>query len=342
MNKRNAFTYKLSDAERARLVPFLQQGNFRPTDVPHTLVAVRGEDCIINVYTSGKCLVQGKGAEDFVTFYLEPLILKRAELGYEDVLHPGGAQPHMGVDESGKGDFFGPLVVVAAYVDEALTARLREMNVRDSKQISSDDVAMGMGRDLRRLLGRRYSVVKIGPEAYNRLYVQMRNVNTMLAWAHARAIENLLENVPDCPRAVSDQFGKKELIEKALMKRGRNIELVQQPRAESDPAVAAASVIARDLFLRDLKALGDKHELTLPKGASKAVRERAEELAGRAGPEVLLKTVKCHFRTTDEVLKAVGSSRDALGPLGRAVSRPRTFRRPGQANRKTTTKGETQ
>jgi ribonuclease HIII len=233
----------------------------------------------------------------------------------------------MGIDESGKGDFFGPLVIAGAYVDANLFDRMKEMNVRDSKMISSDDRALDLGRALRRLLGSRYSLIKIGPEAYNRLYAKMRNVNLILGWAHARAIENLLDAVPDCPRAISDQFGSREQVQRALMKKGRAIELVQRHKAESDMAVAAASVIAREIFLRSLAQMREEYKLSFPKGASPAVTAAAVELVRTHDPSVLLKTAKCHFKTTDVVLKEVNADRTVLAPEGRVTSRPP---RPGR------------
>lgn len=320
--QRTSFTYKLDDDQQATLTRILREGNYRPMRVEHTSIAAATEDCRICLYKSGKCLVQGRGAADFVTFVLEPHVLQHVELGYEDIVNPEAARPHMGVDESGKGDFFGPLVVVGAYVDETLTDALREMGVKDSKRITSDKKALALGREIRKTLGRRYSIVKIGPEAYNRLYGKMRNVNTLLAWAHSRAIENVLDIVPDCPRAVSDQFGSKRQVEKALMKKGRGIELEQRPRAEDDMAVAAASVIAREMFLRALQDFSSTYAIAFQKGASAKVRETAVELAKKEGPEVLAKTAKCHFRTTDQVLAELGLGRDVLGEAGRAVSRP--------------------
>ncbi len=320
MTPKNSFTYPLNPAQQKTLLTILRSGNFLPIEVPHTRVAVEGDRCRINLYKSGKCLVQGKGAEDFVTFTLEPLVLKQASLGYEDVLNPEMSQPHFGVDESGKGDFFGPMVVAAAYVDASLADAMRELDVKDSKRITSDKKAMEIGQKLRKLLGPRHTIVKIGPEAYNRLYAKMRNVNTLLAWAHARAIENMLDAVPSCPRAVSDQFGNERLIRNALLKKGRSIKLEQRHRAESDLAVAAASILAREAFLVALLRMGKEYDIKIPKGASAAVQDVAVEIARKHGPEVLLRTVKCHFKTTDTVLGKVGSDRAALGPEGQAVS----------------------
>jgi ribonuclease HIII len=323
---KTSFTFKLTDAQQRTLIGILRGGNYRPAIVPHTKIAVATPDYNVSLYTSGKCLVQGKGAADFVTFVMEPLVLEDVQLGYEDVLHPDAIEPHAGVDESGKGDFFGPLVIAAAYVDRKLAPIMRKMDVKDSKKITSDSKALDMGRDLRKLLGRRFAVVKIGPLAYNRLYSKMRNVNRILAWGHARAIENILESIPDCPRAISDQFGSKEQVLRALMRKGSGIKLEQRHRAESDLAVAAASIIAREIFLRSLWEMKERHKMTFPKGASDAVRAAAVALVRQNDPRILLETAKCHFKTTDQVLQEVKADRSALGPEGQAVSQPVTRR----------------
>ncbi|MDD5707087.1 MAG: ribonuclease HIII [Kiritimatiellae bacterium] len=316
-----SYSCKLTPAQREKLVALLSSGNYRPVSVPHTDIAVEGADCRVNLYTSGKLLIQGKGTEDFVVFVLEPNVLMQATLGYEEVLNPEATAPHMGIDESGKGDFFGPLVVSAAYTDPVLSKTMQQIGVKDCKKLSDKQV-FAIGAKLRDLLGRnRYSLVAIGPETYNRLYAKIRNVNRLLAWAHARAIENLLNTVPSCPRAVADQFGATHQIERALMQKGRAIVLEQHHKAESDIAVAAASVLAREGFLYALQRMSKEYDLAVPKGASDAVRQTAGELVRRHGPAILLKAAKCHFRTTDLVLAAAGSSRAALGPEGAAISR---------------------
>ena len=295
--KRTSFSYKLNEAQQKRLLDLLRSSNYPPFEAPYVRAGARAGDCNVALYTSGKCLVQGKEAADFVTFFLEPIVLQSVSLGYEDVLNPDAIAPHMGIDESGKGDFFGPLVIASAYVDESLAPTMREMDVKDSKNITSDSKALDMGRALRKLLGLRFSVVKIGPEAYNRLYSKMRNVNLILAWAHARAIENLLDALPDCPRAISDQFGSKQQVERALMKKGRRIELIQRHKAESDLAVAAASILARDEFVSRLGRLEKECGLKLPKGASAAVDAAAKAFIAQHGVDRLPQVAKMHFRT---------------------------------------------
>ncbi|MBT3192383.1 MAG: ribonuclease HIII, partial [Verrucomicrobia bacterium] len=317
-------TYKLTDDQQAVLSEILRTGNYRPTEVPYTSIAAKTEDCNINLYTSGKLLVQGKGAQEFVEFILEPLVLLSVSVGYEEVVNPELSQPHMGVDESGKGDFFGPMVIAAAYIDETLIDAMRELDVKDSKNITSDKKAMFIGSELRKLLGHRFALVTIGPAAYNRLYSKMRSVNRILAWGHARAIEDLLAKVPTCPKAISDQFGNKETVERALMQKGRGIELIQRHKAESDPAVAAASIIAREAFLRSLQKMGQMYGVEIKKGASAAVREVAVGLARSKSPEVLLQACKCHFKTTDAVLAELGVTRKDLPAEGQVVSKPYT------------------
>jgi len=276
---------------------------FRDVPYAHFGAEHRGERVSLALYKSGKLVIQGKGTTDFVTFYLEPQLLGEAKLGYETVLNPELLQPRIGVDESGKGDFFGPLVVAGVYVSESAITELTELGVRDSKTVSSDKRIFELAKGIRGTKGCLWSVVPIGNEAYNRLYGSMRNVNSILGWGHARVIENLLVRVPDCRKAIADQFGNKRIIEKALMERGKKIELVQRHKAESDIAVAAASIIARDEFVRRLIKLGREIGVMLPKGASAAVDAAAREVAAKHGREALAKIAKMHFRTAQKAFE---------------------------------------
>ncbi len=312
MQSKTSYTYTLNEDGQTRLLEHLRNGNYTLSDKEHARISAKGDLCSITLYNSGKCLIQGKGAADWVTFTMEPDILQEVGLGYEAILDPAQFEPHMGIDESGKGDFFGPLVIAAAYVDRELIEQMTPLGVRDSKSIKSDRKIAAIAKDLRAILKTRFAVVTIGPVAYNRLYEKIGNVNKLLAWGHARAIENLLEKVPTCPRALSDQFGPKQQIKNALLKKGRSIELEQKHKAESDPAVAAASILARDAFVHALQQLGRSFEEEIPKGASAKVKITAGTMITKHGPKVLLETAKCHFKTAAEVLAANGFSREDL------------------------------
>jgi len=208
----------------------------------------------------------------------------------------------IGSDESGKGDFFGPLVVAAFFLPAGEEGVLRELGVKDSKR-TSDARCREIAETLKK--GYVHSVVAVGPEKYNELYGKLRNLNRLLAWAHARAIENILGRVP-AGRAVTDKFGDERFVRNALLKKGRGIELVQMPRAEDDPAVAAASILARAGFLERLQALAREVGAELPKGASAAVEEAAVRLVRAKGPGILDKVAKMHFKTATRVLKLAG------------------------------------
>jgi len=203
----------------------------------------------------------------------------------------------IGTDEAGKGDYFGPLVVAGVYVTDATAILLRQIGVRDSKTLSDKRIGE-MSAEIRQTAP--VNVVAIGPERYNEMYAKIRNLNRLLAWAHARVIENLLEQV-SCERVVSDQFGDERFLQRALMDKGRRVELIQRPRAEDDLAVAAASIIARGEFLSRLQQLGESVGVDLHKGAGPPVLisgRRFVEKHGRAG---LAKVAKLHFKTTQQI-----------------------------------------
>jgi ribonuclease HIII len=204
----------------------------------------------------------------------------------------------IGIDESGKGDYFGPLVIACVVVARAQEEPLRAAGVRDSKTLS-DKKAIELAVKIRGICS--HSIVVIGPERYNSLYASFKNLNRLLAWGHARALENLLEQV-NCELAIADQFGDERFILNALLEKGKRIRLVQRPKAEEDLAVAAASILARAEFLTRLKRLSDEVGTSLPKGASPSVELAARMVVKKHGEERLGTVAKLHFKTTKAVL----------------------------------------
>ncbi len=298
----NVFTAALNPEQAGRLRNLLEERGFKFSPKPYTLFFGQKEKLSVAVYEKGpKVLVQGRGVEDFVKFELEPNILGEARLGYEEVHSPEMFEPHFGIDESGKGDFFGPLVIAGAFVDREITRRLLEAGVQDSKRIGSDARIRALAKVIRETIGPAHEVVLIGPERYNQLYRKFGNLNSLLGWGHARVIENLLARRPDCPRALSDKFADTRVIEGALLEHGKKIRLEQRTKAESDPAVAAASILAREAFVDWLEKKGQALGRKLGRGVSAAVKETAREIAGKEGPEALGQVAKTHFRTAHEV-----------------------------------------
>jgi ribonuclease HIII len=297
-----SYTTKLTPEHAAALEQWLRARDYKFRDVPYARFAAEKDKTNLVFYESGKLVIQGKGTQEFIEFVLEPDILKEARLGYETVLNPELLLPRLGVDESGKGDFFGPLCIAGAYVNENVIKAWKDSGIRDSKNISSDKRIKELAELIRKSPGCVTSVVPIGNEAYNRLYAKMGSVNTLLAWGHARVIENLMgqKHKMDPPpvRAISDQFAHhKDTVAKALMPLGRSIELIQKHRAEEDLAVAAASILARDEFVTRLGRLEKEYGMAFPKGASAAVDAAAKEFVAKQGAENLPKVAKTHFRT---------------------------------------------
>jgi ribonuclease HIII len=297
-----SYTSLLTPEQASKLRSLLTELGFEFSPKQYTIFFAQKNKLSVAVYEKGpKVLIQGKGVEEFVQFELEPKILGEAKLGYEEVHAPEMFEPHLGVDESGKGDFFGPLVIAGVYVDRGIARKLIDAGVQDSKRIGSDTRIRALADTIRKASMGLTEVVLIGPAKYNELYEKFGNLNKLLAWGHARVIENLLEKKPDCPRSLSDQFADARLIEQSLLRHGRKIDIQQRPRAESDIAVAAASILAREGFISWLEREGKKLGVRLERGASPAVKEVARKLVEKGGAESLRQLAKVHFRTAHAV-----------------------------------------
>jgi ribonuclease HIII len=225
------------------------------------------------------------------------------------VVHQGASEPRrpaapsagwIGTDEAGKGDYFGPLVVAAVHVTPETAAILQELGVRDSKTLSDKRVTALAG-EIRRSCAVR--AVVVGPERYNTLYAEMANLNRLLAWAHARAIEDILGEV-DCERVISDQFADEAVLRRALQQKGRRVQLDQRPRAEDDVAVAAASIVARAEFLARLARLSAAVGVDLARGAGPPVLAAGRRYVEKHGVDALVRVAKVHFRTTKQLAES--------------------------------------
>ena len=298
----NSMVYTLTAEQAAQLKEILEQRNWEMSVVPYSIFKASGEKVSVVAYESGKLVVQGKNAQEFIEFILEPEILHTfgtllpPEPSAEDL------SPHGGIDESGKGDFFGPLVIAGVCVDEKIATALRNIGVCDSKLVTSSKKIFALAEEIRKAAEGHFNIVLLRPETYNRLYSNIGNLNRLLAWGHARTIENLLDQVPECPRMLSDKFGDESLIRRALMEKGRKIILDQKVRAESDVAVAAASILARDYFLRQMNKLSETLGVELPRGGGPQVKVIGRELLEKHGPGVFESCAKLHFKTYTELL----------------------------------------
>jgi ribonuclease HIII len=270
---------------------------FKEPPPPYTQWSATGPGVSVTLYDKGKLLVQGKTAEDFAITYLDEVddVFEQKHVAAQDRV----VEAIIGTDESGKGDYFGPLVVAAMLVKPEDVPVLATLGARDSKLVG-DREAMDMARTLIESYPKRIAVVSVGPVKYNELHKKFGgNLNNLLAWGHATAVEEVLANEP-CGRVISDKFGNERLIADALKKKGIQVKLEQRVRAESHPAVAAASILARARFLVELRRLGDEIGVKLHKGAGHPVDAVARELWKMGGLGILGRVAKLHFKTTEK------------------------------------------
>ncbi len=240
-------------------------------------------------YTSGKLLLQGANVDDIseeISKLLNKETVEKAQISFNEA--------YIGTDESGKGDYFGPLVIAGVRVTPETAKMFSDLGIKDSKKLN-DKVIEKLAVQIKN--NAPHSIVVIMPKKYNELYASCKNLNKLLAWGHARAIENILENSP-CKFALSDKFGDESLIKNALMKNGREIQLEQRVRGEADVAVAAASIIARAAFVKRMRELEETYKMTFSKGANDEVIKQAKAFCEKYSKDELKNIAKLHFKTT--------------------------------------------
>ncbi len=209
-------------------------------------------------------------------------------------------EAYIGTDESGKGDYFGPLIIAGVFVDNDVKADLKKIGVKDSKLLSDPAINI-LAIEIKKIIKNNFDVILISPEKYNLLYKKFGNLNKLLAWGHAKVIENvLLKN--NSEEAISDKFGDENLIKSFLQEKGKLIKLHQFTKAERYTAVAAASILARNKLNEWFELQNKKFGFILPKGASSKVEETAVKIKKQYDDKILGSLVKLHFKTTKKLL----------------------------------------
>ena len=303
-----SYTVKLDDAQMTKLGALLKERGWTPFEVAYTRFAYKADHLKVNVsaYTSGKLVVAGKGTEDFVRDVIEPEITGAAKLGYDEVLNPDWFEPHAGLDESGKGDFFGPVIAATVIADKSAIDAWRKAGVQDSKKITELRIIQ-LDKIIRETHGVAVRVCFCGMPKYNELMSRPgANLNRLLAWQHATALEQAL-TVKRVPWGLLDQFTEQPLVQREMTKKGvKDFDLKMRTKAESDPVVAAASVVARAEFVRQMNLLSRKFGAKLQKGAGPLVKAQARQIIERFGARALGEFAKLHFRTAYEVVSEMG------------------------------------
>jgi ribonuclease HIII len=276
----------------------LKNQGFELSSPPYTFFLAKKKGISITLYQSLKLTVQGKEIADFIQFYLEPEILQTFHFAHPVASRSLDLTGRIGVDEAGKGDFFGPLCIAAVYAEGIDVERLAAIGVKDSKLIKDSNIVL-LGQQIRKEF--QCEVIRVSPARYNEIYPKFGNLNSLLAWGHATAIEKLVTRTK-CPNVIIDKFAHEQVVIKAAKKKNLSINLTQKVRAEEDLVVAAASIMARYAFLDGMEKLGAEYGFEIPKGASRKVVEAGKKLISLFGSDVLPKVAKMHFRTALEIL----------------------------------------
>lgn len=262
---------------------------------------LKHKDFTATFYNSSKFVIQGKDISKLLEKLGDEFNLPFTVASHKLPQEPeiiSLPMPYIGTDESGKGDFFGPLVVAGVMIDEKSKKIFEDMGIKDSKKLKDDDMLKMLHEIQKNSI---FSVVSISNAKYNELYIKFRNLNKLLAWGHARVIENILEKAPSCKYALSDKFGDESLIKNALMEKGGNVHLEQRVRAESDIAVAAASVLARATYVQRLEDMSGYYGFKFPKGCGENVKEAAKAFTRMYDKKRLYEVCKGHFKTYHEL-----------------------------------------
>jgi ribonuclease HIII len=302
------YTVKLDDAQMEKLKAILVERGWTPFEVAYTRFAFKADHLKVNVsaYTSGKVVIAGKGTEDFVRDVIEPEVTGAAKLGYDEVLHPDWFEAHAGLDESGKGDFFGPVVAATVIADRPAIEGWIKAGVKDSKRIAELQI-FKLDQIIRDTKGVVVRTCFCGMPKYNELMARKgANLNRLLAWQHATALDQALAE-KRVPWGLLDQFTEQPLTQRELTKKGvKDFDLKMRTKAEEDPVVAAASVVARAEFQRQMVLLSKKFGERLQKGAGPLVKEQGLRIIEKFGAPALGEFAKLHFRTAYEVVSSAG------------------------------------
>lgn len=298
--KTTLYTIKLEPEQLEKLKTYLDYHLWEYYEVDHARFAFKGDKVNIVAYKSGKLVIQGKKTEDFIINVLEPEITGDPRLGYDEVHHPEWFEPHGGMDESGKGDLFGPVVVATVIAETGMVQDWINKGIKDSKSVSSDSRILALEKEIRQTKGVVVETAWANMSKYNELYTKFGNLNKLLAWFHARALENALDKQM-VPWALLDQFTKQNLT-KGFLKTHKTFDLRQRTKAESDPVVAAASIIARAQYVKIIQKLEESAGMTIPKGSGAAAKAAFAQLVAKFGPNCGPDYVKMHFKTASEVL----------------------------------------
>ena len=288
---------KVDEETKQKMIAYYKD-KIRDKKIPYAIFQAQEEDTVITLYESGKAMFQGISADVDASMWAMLQDKKEETNNEEDLYHITS----IGSDEVGTGDYFGPVVVCAAYVNIEDIKFLEELKVKDSKEITDDYI-----RKIAPTIAKKidYELLVLSNKEYNEKYKTIKNINKIKAIMHNKVLYTLHQRHSDCNKIIIDEFAKENSYFNYL-KEVTNVErnLIFTPKAENkNMAVGAAAILARFTFLEIMDKLSDKYHEPLLKGASSEVDKQAERLIEKYGKEVLDDIAKLHFINTERILK---------------------------------------
>ena len=288
---------KVDEETKQKMIAYYKD-KIRDKKIPYAIFQAQEEDTVITLYESGKAMFQGISADVDASMWAMLQDKKEETNNEEDLYHITS----IGSDEVGTGDYFGPVVVCAAYVNIEDIKFLEKLKVKDSKQ-TTDDYIRKIAPTIAKKID--YELLVLSNKEYNEKYKTIKNINKIKAIMHNKVLYTLHQRHSNCNKIIIDEFAKENSYFNYL-KEVTNVEknLIFTPKAENkNMAVGAAAILARFTFLEIMDKLSDKYHEPLLKGASSEVDKQAERLIEKYGKEVLEDIAKLHFINTERILK---------------------------------------
>lgn len=292
----DCFVTTIDPALAAKIKRDLEERGFEISAPPHTHFAAKKKGVSLALYTSGKLTVQGKAKDELIQFYLEPEVLHTFNYSHPEAFL--NLEEHIGCDEAGKGDLFGPLVVCSLHATPDQIKELQKLKIADSKKLT-DPVIIKLAKKIKVLC--KHKVLALFPTKYNELYAAFKNLNSLLAWCHATAIHDVV-TASECTDVHLDKFANEAVMEKAIHAKKLDITLTQKTKYESDIVVAGASILARAAFVEGLDKLSETYQMTLPKGSSNQAAKSIATFVSKYSAAELKDVGKTHFKTFAQYL----------------------------------------
>ncbi len=293
---------KVNEETKQKMIEYYKD-KVRDKKIPYAIFQAQEEDTVITLYESGKAMFQGTSADVDAAMWgtvLDNTKEKKEEQKKKDQKYHNCSS--VGSDEVGTGDYFGPIVVTAAYVKKEDVERLEKLGVGDSKKITDEKIKK-ITPELIKIV--KYRSMILTNKEYNEKYTKDINMNKIKAILHNKVLYQLMtEEKPDIDYIVVDEFAREkryyEYLE-GIPNIQRNITFMTKAE-DKNLAVASASIISRYIFLKEFDKLCDSIHIPLPKGAGRDVDEIGEEVVEKYGEEKLKEIAKYNFKNTDRIL----------------------------------------